>query len=437
MYLTARFYLVLMAVVLLMAGGYVWPPLYAVGKGALWLTAALVATDAVLLWSRRGVAASRHCAERFSNGDDNVVTLRVDSSYPFAVRLDIIDEIPFVFQRRDVLFRIHVGPRRGKDVTYRLRPTERGAYGFGYIRVFATSPLRLVERRYTCGEQHEVKVYPSYLMLRDCELLAISNRLSDIGIKRIRRVGNNSEFEHIRDYTRDDEYRRINWKATARRGQLMVNVYHDERSQQVVSVIDKGRIMQQTFLGMSLLDYAVNATLALSYMAMYKEDKAGLATVCDSMETFVPPSRRSGHMQTLLEALYRQRSTYGETDWSALVAGLNRHLPKRSLLVLYTNFSGRASMERQLPYLRQLNARHRLLVVFFEDNELRDFVASPKRTTEDYYQHFIAEKFVAEQRLIVSLLRQQGILSVLTTPQNLSVDVINKYIELKSRQMLV
>ncbi len=436
MYLTARFYLALAAVVCLMAAGYAWPPLYAVGKGALWLLVLVVLVDVVLLWMRRGVTASRHCADRFSNGDDNEVTLRVDSQYPFAARMDIVDEIPFVFQRRDVLFRVHLGARRGKDVTYRLRPTERGAYRFGRIRVFATSPLRLVERRYTCGKEQEVKVYPSYLMLRGNELLAISQRLSDTGIKRIRRVGNNSEFEQIRDYTRDDEYRRINWKATARRGQLMVNVFHDERSQQVVSVIDKGRIMQQTFLDMSLLDYAVNASLALSYMVMHKEDKAGLATVCDRMDTFVPPSRRSGHMKTLLEAFYRQRTTFGETDWSALVDGLNRHLPKRSLLVLFTNFSGRSSMERQLPYLRQLNLRHRLLVVFFEDNELRDFIASPKHTTEDYYQHAVAEKAVAEQRLIVSLLRQQGILSLLTTPQALSADVINRYIELKSRQML-
>ena len=115
-------------------------------------------------------------------------------------------------------------------------------------------------------------------MLRQYELLAISNRLTDLGIKRIRRVGHNTEFEQIKEYVKGDDYRTINWKASARRHQLMVNVYQDERSQQIFNVIDKGRVMQQAFRGMTLLDYAINASLVLSYVAMHKEDKAGIVT---------------------------------------------------------------------------------------------------------------------------------------------------------------
>ena len=212
-------------------------------------------------------------------------------------------------------------------ITYDLRPTERGVYGFGHVRVFVSSPLGLVQRRFTCCEPQDVKVYPSYLMMRQYELLAMSSNLTEMGIKRIRRVGHNTDFDQIKDYVHGDDYRTINWRATARRHQLMVNVYQEERAQQVYQVVDKGRMMQQTFQGMTLLDYAINASLVL----------------------------------------------FAETDYSALLAGLSRHVTYRSLLILYTSFTSMAALRRQLSYLRQLAMRHRLLIVFFEDEELRSF----------------------------------------------------------------
>lgn len=213
----------------------------------------------------------------------------------------------------------------------------------------------------------------------------------------------------------------------------MVNIYRDERSQEVYSLIDKGRVMQQTFGGMTLLDYAINASLVLSYVAVRREDKAGLATFADRFETFVPASRREGQMTLLSESLYKEQTVFGETDFSALCAHLDRRVTKRSLAVLYTNFSTLVEVRRQLAYLQNLARRHCLLVVFFEDEELKDYASSDPHTTEDYYRHVIAEKFIYEKRQIVSLLRQYGILSLLTSPARLTVDVINKYIEIKNR----
>ena len=183
-------------------------------------------------------------------------------------------------------------------------------------------------------------------------------------------------------------------------------------------------------------DYAINASLVLSYVVMRKEDKAGLVTFNEHFDTFIPASRQPGQMQALLENLYSQQTTFGETDFSSLCVHLNKRVNKRSLLVLYTNFSGIGSLNRQLAYLQQLNRQHRLLVIFFEDAALKEYVATPARDTEGYYRHVIAEKFVFEKRLIVSTLKQHGISSVLTTPENLSVDVINKYLEMKSRSQI-
>ncbi len=216
----------------------------------------------------------------------------------------------------------------------------------------------------------------------------------------------------------------------------MVNVYTDERSQQVISVIDKGRVMQQAFEGMTLLDYAINAALVISHVAIRKEDRAGLITFGAELDDYVPAERRGGQMQLILESLYGQQTDFGESDYSALCAEVDRLVGKRSLLILYTNFTGLASLRRQLPYMQQLGKRHRLLVVFFDDVELKEFIATPARSTRDHYQHVVAEKMDYERRLIVNTLRQHGILSLLTTPQGLSVDLINKYLEIKTRQLI-
>lgn len=436
MFLTRRFYLVITIVILLLGSGYFWSTLFVVGQLGLAAFLLVLLADAWLLYRTKGIRASRSCAERFSNGDDNRVDLRVESLYPFPVRLSVIDETPVVFQQRDIDFRFSLAPGEGKTVEYTLRPTRRGEYGFGHIRVFASTPLGLIERRFTCGAPVTVKVYPSYLMLHRYELLAISDNLTEIGIKRIRRAGHQTEFEQIKEYVKGDDYRTINWKASARRHQLMVNVYQDERSQQIYSVIDKGRVMQQAFRGMTLLDYAINASLVLSYVAMRKDDKAGLVTFDEHFDAFVPASRKTGQMQTLLENLYKQTATFGETDFSALCVHLGKHVNKHSFLVVYTNFGSLTAMNRQLPYLQQLSRQHRVLVVFFEDTDLKAYIARRPDTTEGYYRHVIAEKFAFEKRLIVSTLKQHGIYSLLTTPENLSVDVINKYLEMKSRQLL-
>ena len=435
MFLPVRFYYTAIVVIVVLALGQLWPPLFYVGAALLVLFALMLVADIALLWTRRGITASRHCSSRFSNGDENPVSLQVENNYPFAVRLNIIDEIPHIFQRRDVNFPLRLKARENGTVDYTLRPTKRGVYGFGQIRAFASSPIGLVQRRFTCDEPTDVAVYPSYLMLNQYEFLAISNNLTEMGIKRIRRVGNNTEFEQIKSYVQGDDYRHINWKASARTHHLMVNVYTDERSQQIINVIDKGRIMQQAFEGMTILDYAINASLVLSYVALHRDDKAGVITFADKFSDFIKPDRGPAQMNDILECLYHQTTNFAESDYSSLVVNTNHLVGRRSLLILYTNFFDYNGMLRQLPYLRQLNSRHRLLVVFFIDEERRDFINQQPRSIRDYYEHSIAAKIDHEQTLIINTLREFGINSLLTSPQNLSVNVINRYLEMKSRGM--
>ncbi|MDD7317567.1 MAG: DUF58 domain-containing protein [Prevotella sp.] len=436
MFLTGRFYLLTTAVILTVAAGYWFAPLFVVGKVMLLLLVVAVLTEIAMLYRRRGITARRSCSDRFSNGDDNIVRIHVDNTFPYKVKIDVVDEIPFVFQRRDISFKAVVKAAESTTIEYRLCPKERGVYGFGSIRTFATVALGLVSRRFTTKAEQDIKVYPSFLMLRRYELLAMNNNLQELGIKRIRRVGHNTDFEQIKEYVQGDDYRTINWKASARRHALMVNVYQDERSQNIYSVIDKGRVMQQAFDGMTLLDYAINAALVLSFVAIRKDDKAGLITFDEKFDTFLPAAKQAGQMEKMMDCLYGQNTSFGETDYFSLCTHLDKHINRRSLLVLYTNFSDIVSMSRQLPYLQQMAHKHVLLVVFFLDKEQQEFINSPARGVEDYYRHVIAEKFEYEKRLIVSTLRQNGIYSLLTEPAQLSVNIINKYLELKARQII-
>ncbi len=436
MFLTRRFYIVIITIIGIIAAGYWLSPLFVVGKVLLALFLLILLTEIVMLYWRRGIQARRSCSDRFSNGDDNVVRVHIDNAFPYKVKVEVIDEIPFVFQRRDICFKATVDAKDSTTIEYKLKPKERGVYGFGNIRTFATVGLGMVSRRFTTKAKRDVKVYPSYLMLRQYELLAMSNNLQELGIKKIRRVGHNTDFEQIKEYVQGDDYRTINWKASARRHALMVNVYQDERSQNIYNVIDRGRVMQQAFDGMTLFDYAINASLVLSYVAIRKDDKAGLITFDERFETFIPASKQSGQMEMLMDSLYAQKTSFGETDYFSLCVHVDKHINRRSLLVLYTNFSDMVSMRRQMSYLQQLARKHVVLVVFFLDKEQQEFIDTPAVDVEDYYRHVIAEKFSYEKRLIVSTLRQNGIYSLLTTPDQLSVNIINKYLELKARQII-
>lgn len=401
----------------------------------IWL--GTIGADLILLYRvRRGFSATRNVPARLSNGDENKIQIELRNHYSFAVVLQVIDEIPFQFQRRDLQFDLHLQPFEQRVLIYSLRPVKRGEYSFGALRVFVQSPLGLIVRRFSFSIDVMVPVYPSYLQMRHYELLAIHNRLTRTGIKKIRKIGQNREFELIKDYVSGDDIRTINWKATARRSRLMVNQYQDERSQQVFSLIDKGRLMQMPFQGMSLLDYAINASLVISNIAIRKFDKAGLITFQDTIGATLPAGNRNNQMTLIQEILYHQKTAYRESDFSHLFSHVRTKINQRSLLLLFTNFESVSSLRRQLPYLQSMAQRHLLVVVFFENTEIKSLLESPAPDLRTVYHKAIAEKLNFEKRLVVKELRKYGIHALLTPPDRLTINTINKYLELKARNLL-
>jgi len=397
----------------------------------------LLLVDYWFLFSPKNpITAQRFLTERLSNGDENNIQISIVSTYRNTVSVEIIDEIPHQFQNRNVCFYTRLEPQQQQSIHYQLRPLKRGLYNFGHILVYVNGIFSLLKKRHIIQATIDVPVYPSYLQLRQYQLMAISNRLSEAGIKKVRRFGHSMEFEQIKEYVQGDDYRTLNWQATARRGQLMVNTYSDEKSQQVYCIIDKGRIMKMPFDGLSLLDYSINASLVLSNIALMKQDKAGLVTFSDTMGTHVKADKKALQMQLIIDALYNQKTKYLETDFEKLYSHLKTKVTQRSLIVLFTNFESLSGMRRQLPYLKKIASQHLLITVFFKNTTLQQLLDANVQKVEDVFNKAIAEQFDYEKRQIVKELNIVGINTILTAPKDLTVNAINKYLEIKARNLL-
>ena len=389
-----------------------------------------------LFFLRRSVSGERHMAVRFSNGDANPIELRLYNGYPFGIRVRVVEELPEQFQLRNNSFLLRLKPGEQLLYTYFVTPKSRGDYDFGHCLLFASSPLQLLVRRRRTAVPQVVAVYPSFLQMRRYQLQAASAMQMEAGSTQLRKIGHSLEFEQVKEYVSGDDIRVLNWKATARRGTLMVNQYIDEKSQQVYCLIDKGRLMKMPFDGLSLLDYAINAALVLCNVSLQKQDKFGLITFSHQHGEVLPATRQAVQLERVLQTLYKLDTQFLESDFEKMYLQVRTHIKQRSLLVLFTNFESLGGMKRQMPYLKQMAKHHLLMVVFFENTALKQISEAPTNNLEGIYTKTIAAKFVFEKKMIVKELMQHGILSLLTPPHQLTVQAVNKYLELKSRQAI-
>lgn len=436
-YIQNRFFYACITLMVMFVLSFVFPQWFVIVKLLFLVLLVFTLLDILLLFSaKKGVNGIRMLPEKFSNGDQNPIKLSIENYYTFPIFLKIIDEVPVQFQVRNFSIERKLDATSKTELQYELRPTERGEYHFGKLNIYATSVIGLIARRFSFCNDAMVPTYPSFIQLRKYDLIAISNNLHQYGIKKIRRIGHTMEFEQIKEYVLGDDLRTINWKATAKSNQLMVNQFQDEKSQPVYSVIDKGRLMKMPFDGLSLLDYAINAALVISNVAIKKHDKAGIFTFSKKVENMVVAEKRTSQMNLILEGLYNIKTDFFESDFGRLYGDVRRNITQRSLLLLYTNFETLDSLHRQLPYLKGMAKNHLLVVIFFKNTELNSLIENKAETIQQVYDKVIAEKFAFEKRLIVNELKKYGIYSILTTPENLTLDTINKYLEIKARGLL-
>lgn len=436
MYLSTRVFYILAGISVLFLVSYWFTSLYPIAWLLVWALVILFLFDIIILYAQNGIEGNRLLPEKFSNSDFNGIPIRIKNTYNFDINIEIIDEIPVQFQKRDFLKTGAIGAKSVFTFEYSLRPVARGEYSFGNLHIYAMSRLNLAKRRYSFDKSAMVKVYPSFIQMKKYDFLAIDNKLTQIGLKKIRRIGHTMEFEQIKEYVPGDDIRTINWKATAKHGELMINQFQDEKSQPIYSVIDASRVMKMPFNGLSLLDYAINSTLAFSNIALKKHDKVGMLSFSKTVNDFLKDSGKKTYINTISENLYNVKTQFLDSDFGSLYAHIKRQVTHRSLLLLYTNFEHISALKRQLPFLQALAKKHLLVVIFFENTELKKLTSIKAENLQTIYDQTIAQKFAYDKKIMVKELHKHGIQTVLTPPEDLTVNTINKYLEIKARGLL-
>lgn len=438
LFLSNRFFQYFGAVILIMATGFILPILLPIGQTLLVLGLIISLLDFLLLFNKNtSIKLKRLPPKVFSLGDANEVRIEIKNDSGQDFEIEIIDELPEQFQKRDFAQRLSLEKGANSTLIYELTPRERGEYTFGDLHAFITGKIGMVQRRITEKASDTLAVYPSIIQMKQFEIKAFERVAVEVGgVKKIRRIGHSYEFEQIKEYVRGDDYRSINWKATSRRGALMVNQYEDERAQQVYCFIDKSRVMKMPFKGLSLMDYAINASLVISNIVLKKYDRAGLMTFSDRVGATIKAERKANQLNKILQVLYNEKERPVEANYELLYRASRSLILGRSLIFLFTNFESTYAMERVLPILRRISKIHLLVVVFFENTEVKTFSEKRADSLEEIYFKTIAQETVAEKEQMVQKLRQYGIQAILTSPDELSLNTVNKYLELKSRGLI-
>jgi uncharacterized protein (DUF58 family) len=436
-YINHKFFSLLIGIIVCFCVAFFIEWMFSVSIFLCFLLFGFTAIDVIWLFSKKNtINGTRKVSRLLSLNDENLIEIILKNSSNYKWFIEIIDELPAQLQIRDFCIKTYLDSDMEKSFFYNIRPLTRGSYNFGIVNVLIMSRLQLIKRRVVIEEQMKVPVYPSIIQMKKMELYTFSKISKAYGIKKMRRVGLSYEFEQIKNYIRGDDIRHINWKSTARNQQLMVNQFEDEKSQPIYNIIDKSRTMLMPFNGLSLMDYAINTSLVISNVSLRKYDKIGLITFSDMIGSAVKADRKHGQLNAILETLYNQSERNLEANFEHLYDGIKRIIKTRSLIFLYTNFESMYGLRRVLPILRKINKMHLIVVVFFQNEEIKTLSEIEAKDVKDVYNQILAEQALSEKVAIANEMNNLGIQTILTKPEDLSIHTLNKYLEIKARGLI-
>jgi uncharacterized protein (DUF58 family) len=411
--------------------------LFPLAQTLLVILIALLFADIVFIFNSKIKMQCQHKLPKLlSLGSQNDIEIILVNQSKLNLKAQVLVELPYQVKERNIEFIKAFKAGEGHKFIYTITPTTRGKYRFGKIQLYVQTVIGLAERRIAQHVDQDVPVYPSVKAMKMLEMHSLVQISTSLGVKKIRKVGHTLEFDHIKNYVKGDDYSSINWKASSRANTLMVNHYEDEKSQQVYSLIDKSRNMLMPFNGMSLLDYAINTSLVISNTALNKYDKAGLISFSNKIGSVLKAGKNNNQLKLILEALYNEQEENLEANFELLYTVIKNSIKGRSLFFLFTNFESKFALERVLPALRKISKLHLLVVVIFENTELIEYHNSTAHNLEEIYYKTIAGRFIAEKKQIAFALKQYGIQTIITKPEDLSINTINMYFELKSRGLI-
>ena len=451
MHVSNRFLIFLLPVAVPIALSSLSPSLLFVGGAYVVLLFIVGTVDYVTNPIAKTVEVRREMNSKFSLGVENVVTLRVTNRSRYRLRMRLKDDFPDEFLFEAVIHDCQVSPMQHIDIPYRLTPRRRGVYRFADTHLRCWGILGLVVRQRRVPAAAEIKVYPNLQAIRQYELLVKRGMLHQIGLKNSRRFGEGTEMERLREYFPDDDFRRIDWKATARQRKPIVREFETERSQDIVIMLDTGRLMASPILlettarpaaeiisqkAMLKLDYAINTTLMTAYVSTLKGDKVGLIAFADTVHQYLAPKPGKKQFLTMLETIYALPVHPVEPDFETAFRYLASKQRKRALIILFTDILDKDSAEGIAAYVAQLSKHHLVACVTLTDSGIVELAEQKSTDSSSVYQKAIAERLLQEKHETLEILRRRGVITIDVPAHQLTMAVVNKYLELKAKSQI-
>ncbi len=461
MLLTRRAVLLLLLFVPLLAAATFAPAFLPIALIYLLMVFGMLAFDWRLSPRKEHFAVQRRHDQRLSLGAENQVIVTLTNRSARTVNVEMRDEYPPTFDSSAVILnraaRVEIqsetgvrdkqpqtdakpfepsssiAPGETAHFRYTLMPPRRGNYEFGDVNLRWSGVLGLIRKQASYALRGEIKVYPNLLDIKRYELLTKRGHLTEMGLRRTRILGGGTEFERLRDYNRDDEYRKIDWKATARRNKPIVRVYETERSQNIMILLDAGRLMRAPVQRLSKLDFSVNAALMLTYVAGLRGDRVGMLTFADEAVNYLAPKAGKGQFQKMLSLLYAIEAQPVESSYGQAVAYLNSRHKKRSLVVVFTDISSGLGETALVSQVALLAPRHMPLVVTLSDSDVVALANHPITDSRTLYERALAEQALNSRELVMQSLRRRGVHTLDVSANRLTIEVINRYLEIKAR----
>ncbi|RCS53071.1 DUF58 domain-containing protein [Bremerella cremea] len=398
--------------------------------------ATVAAVDLASLPRAKHFTAERETSRIASLLKKQRVVLTITYKGPLTVHLTAKDDVPQQFQAAPEQFEADLEPRSRTTVHYEMEPTKRGSFSLDTVYLKVDSRLRFWKKMIKLPVSITISVYPDMKQLGEYALLARTNRLSLVGVRRTRKVGQDHDFERLRDYTRDDNYKHIDWRSTARRRRLTVREFQTSQSQRIIFMIDCGRMMTNEAEGISLLDHAFNAMLMLSYVALRQGDSVGTILFSDRVHKFVPPKAGASQMNHLLHASYDQFPNFVESRYDEAFMHLRTNCRKRSLVVLITNVIDEVNSHQVEQYLTTLVGRHLPLGVLLRDQRLFDAAETDKPYGSNLFRAAAAADILTWRHHVLTDMSHKGVLALDLFPEDLTANLVNQYLEIKARHLL-
>lgn len=398
---------------------------------------AIPTIDLLSVVSAKNFSAQRKLIQIGSLGKPHACELTIENRSRRTCNVRIKDDLPEIFEQTPSHFKYRFSPRARTSFNYDFMCTERGKFELECVHLNVESWLGMWRSYVKVPVHSPLSIYPDMKQISEYELLARTNRLALLGVRRSRRIGQDNEFERLRDYTQDDNYRHIDWRTTARRRKLTVRDFQSNQSQRIIFMLDCGRMMTgESASGVSMLDHSLNAMLMLSYIALKQGDSAGLICFSDTIHNYTPPKNGVQHVNRLLHATFDQQPRFVESRYDKAFLYLRSHCMKRSLIVLVTNVIDEINSHQIHQYLGSLVTRHLPLGVFLRDHQMFDPLESYNGRPEQTYEAAAASKIIDWRHKVITDMQHQGIMALDTYPENLTAQLVNQYLEIKAKHLL-